>query len=293
MGNRLLNEYFIRQRSAELQIPFENLLAASVLEEIVQRISESEFAEGFWLKSSAGLNLENYKKKVHRNLFYFMKDMQKLHYKKTEISNVFAIIFRNLKKEAICWNYNIRKEREKICANLTATMASIKVPVKITFEQITDNNLKPCVREIRLFTNNNQKIRLNCFPNEYIIVDKFLNIIEKLELLNDLSSYMDIYDILKKEMISGRKVWELLNESCAQRGIKIEQQRFDMLISYRTNSYMKKKWKAYLRHEKATSPSWDEIIDIVEAFFSNIWLSMCQNMIYLGDWMPELRRFID
>ena len=42
---RLLNESFIRQRSEELRLPFENLLAASILEEIVQRMIESEYAD--------------------------------------------------------------------------------------------------------------------------------------------------------------------------------------------------------------------------------------------------------
>lgn len=293
MGNQLLNESFIRQRSNELQIPFENLLAAAVLEEIIQRICESDYGENFWLKNSICLNLENYKKKVNMNLSYFIKETDMLHYKKTEIGNVFAELFRNIKKDAIHWNYNLRKDRNVIDANVTATIASIKIPVKMELEQVVDANLNPEIKDIHLFNNNNRKIKLKCFPSEHVLAEKFLNIMEKLELINDMSNYMEIYDILKKESLSGRKVWELLSEGCSEHGIVIEEQRFGILVSYRTNRYMKKKWKSYLRHEKKTSPVWDEIIEMIEVFFTNIWTCMCQNLIYLGDWMPELGRFID
>ena len=101
MAYQLLNESFIRQRSEELKIPFENLLAASVLEEIVQRMMESEYAENFWMKNSSKLSLENYRKKVDLKLSFFIKESQKFHYKKTEVGNVFAHFFRNVKKEDI------------------------------------------------------------------------------------------------------------------------------------------------------------------------------------------------
>lgn len=293
MGNQLLNESFIRQRSSELQIPFENLLAAAILEEIIQRVGESDYGENFWLKNSVCFNLENYRKKVNRKVSYFIKETDMLHYKKIEISNVFAELFRNIKKDAIHWNYKLWKEQNVIFANMTAMIASIKVPVKMEFEQVLDESLHPYRKEIHLFNNNNKKMKLNCFPIEYVLVEKFLNVMEKMELINDLSNYMDIYEILKRESLSGRKVWELLNEGCSKHGIEIEKQRFEILVSYRTNQYMKKKWKSYLRHEKKISPVWNEVMEMIEVFFSNIWTCMCENLIYLGDWMPELGRFID
>ena len=120
-----------------------------------------------------------------------------------------------------------------------------------------------------------------------------LEIIEKLELINDLSCYMDIYEIMKKEILSGRKVWELLYQGCKDRNIQVEEKRFDMLKSYQTSRYMEKKWKAYLRREKRQQPGWNEMTDLLFRFFSVLWEHMCQNIIYLGDWMPELGRCID
>lgn len=290
---RLLNESFIRQRSEELQLPFENLLAASILEEIVQRMIESEYADCFWMKNSARLSLDHYRRKVDLNLTFFIQESEKLHYKKSEISRVCAELFRNIKKDAVHWNYNIWMDWNIFYISLTAMISSVKVPVKIKLEHHQDEQLKAYRKDLRLITNNNKIIRINCFPSENVAAEKFLDILEKLELMNDLSGYMEIYEILKKEALSGRKVWELVNEGCKERGIAVEKSRFDLLLSYQNSSFMKKKWKAFLRHEKKKGPGWDEILQMIDLFFSVIWQHMCENLIYLGDWMPELGRYID
>ena len=293
MGNRLLNENFIRQRSEELQIPFENLLAASILEEIVQRIAESGCSGCFWMKNSMNLKLEYYRKKVDLNLFFYIKNTKEFQFKKADVSSLAAELFRNYKKEAVHWNYNVYMDHGKIFIDILAMLSSVKVPVKIKLEPVLDEKLTPFVRDFHLFTNNNRQIKINCFPSEYVVTEKFLEIIEKLELINDLSCYMDIYEIMKKEILSGRKVWELLYQGCKDRNIQVEEKRFDMLKSYQTSRYMEKKWKAYLRREKRQQPGWNEMTDLLFRFFSVLWEHMCQNIIYLGDWMPELGRCID
>ncbi len=290
---QLLNETFIRQRSEELGIPFENLLAASVLEEIILRISESEYAGNFWMKNSVRMNLENYRRKVDLNLSFMMFHSRKFECKKQEVSRVFSELFRNYKKDVIHWNYQVRTDYEMIYIDMTAAIASVKVPVRIRLQKVLQENLVPYEKEMRLFINNSKKVLVRCYPSEYVVSEKFLEIMEKLELLNDLSCYLDIYDILKKEALSGRKVCEILNKGCMERKIEIEEQRFDLLMEYRTSSYMNRRWKAYLRHEKKKEPLWEDMMNLLECFFAVIWKYMCDNIIYLGDWMPEIGRYID
>ncbi len=293
MSYQILNEFFIRQRSEELQIPFENLLAASVLEEIILRIAESDYSENFWMKNSVRINLENYRRKAELNLLFGIKNTKKFEYKKSEISKVFSELFRNIKKDAIHWNYNVKADQNFICIDVLAAISSLKVPVKIKLEPVFQEKLVPYMKEMRLFINNNRNIQMRCYPSEYVICEKFLEILYKLELLNDLSCYMDIYDILKKEALSGRKVSEILSEGCRERGIQTDAKRFELLMSYRMSSYNEKKWKSYLKHEKKKQPCWNEVMDMMESFFYVIWKHLCENIIYLGDWMPELGRFID
>ena len=186
MGNRLLNENFIRQRSEELQIPFENLLAASILEEIVQRIAESDCSACFWMKNSMNLKLEYYRKKVDLNLFFYIKNTKEFQFKKADVSSLAAELFRNYKKEAVHWNYNVYMDHGKIFIDILAMLSSVKVPVKIKLEPVLDEKLTPYVRDFQLFTNNNRQIKINCFPSEYVVTEKFLEIIEKLGQAWDL-----------------------------------------------------------------------------------------------------------
>lgn len=293
MGNLLLNENFIRQRSHELQIPYEHLLAASVLEEVVYRLAESKDSECFWIKNHAKLNLECYRKKVDLQLYYFLKESKQFHYKKGDISNLFAVTFRNYKKDAVHWNYRVQMDGAKISVDLTGEIANVKVPVSVRLEPVTQENLVPYRKEIKLFTNNNRKVCLHCFPSENVIAEKFLEIMDKLELLNDLSCYMEVYDILKKESLSGRKVWELFMDGCGKRRIPADRRRFALWQSYRENRYMEQKWKAYLKREHRKQPDWQDVMDLADRFFSVIWDHMCRNVVYLGDWMPELGRWIE
>ncbi len=293
MGNQLLNENFIRQRSHELQIPYEHLLAASVLEEVLRRIAESDAAGCFWIRNHAKLKLECYRKKVELQLHYFVKESKQFHYKKGDVSSLFAVTFRNYKKEPIHWNYRVRMEGRTIGIDLTGEIANVKVPVSIRLDRVLQEKLVPDRKEIKLFSNNNLKVCLYCFPSEHVIAEKFLEILVKLELLNDLSCYMELYDILKKESLSGRKVWELLMEGCRERRIPVDRDRFALWQSYRANRYMEQKWKSYLKREKRSQPAWQDVMDLAERFFSVIWDYMCRNVVYLGDWMPELQRCIE
>ena len=293
MGNQLLNENLIRQRSAELEIRYENLLAAAILEEIVKKIAESKCRSNFWIKDSLKLNLERYRKKVDLTLSFFIQDSKSFHYKKEDVSQFFAELFRNLKKNAVHWNYQVWMEQGFIFIDVKAKLSSIQVPVKMKLEPLVREDLQPYIKEMQLFTNNCRKIKICCYPSEYVVTEKFLEILDKLELLNEMSCYLDIYEILKRDMLSGRKVWESLYEGCKERNIKIEKQRFDLVLSYRDYPYMEKKWKAYLRRQKRKLPGWDEVIEIIERFFGVVWEHMCMNVVYLGDWMPELCRCIE
>ncbi len=292
MNNQQLSETIVRQQSEKLNISFENLLAAIVLEKIVLKLAESEYVKNFWMKNSCLLNLENYRTKVNRSISYYIKESSGIYYKKTNISNVFSKTFRNYKKEAIHWNYNLKEKDRMLYVSLTATIFSVKIPFIIELQPITDKNLNPDLKEIFLATCD-RKIEINCFPSECILVEKFLEIMDKLELINDLSGYIHIYEILRKEALSGRRVWELLYERCKEHGIAIEEERLELLLSYRNNKYMRNKWKIYLRHEKRKEPDWENMIGIIDKFFSVIWENMCQNTVYLGDWIPDLQRFID
>ena len=75
--------------------------------------------------------------------------------------------------------------------------------------------------------------------------------------------------------------------------IPLEKERFDMFEGYQSSSYMKKKWKSYLKKEKKKTPSFEEVMKVMIAYYRPIWDSLAEGNYYLGDWMPELMRYLD
>lgn len=301
MDCQLLDESLLRKKSKEEKVPFENLITIVVLEDILKKIYDSEYADYFLIKNSVVLSSCTYRNKMNRRLNFCIRETKSFLYKKSEIGCIFAKLFRNIKKDCIHWNYNITEKkikdktenRSEFFVNIIATVFSVQIPVEIRIEKYREENMLSVQKEILLKFALKEKLSLNCYPSEGIAAEKFLNIIDKLELLSDLSDYMELYQILKTEQLSGRKISELLMEGCKDNGIEVTQQRFDILLSYYKNSYMMKKWKSYLRHEKRKEPKWEDVIEIVGLSFQNIWDSLCKNVIYMGDWMPELGRYID
>ena len=56
---------------------------------------------------------------------------------------------------------------------------------------------------------------------------------------------------------------------------------------------MKKRWQQYVRVYKTETESWEEAMDRILTFLGPIWNALCKDEIFLADWMPELKRFLD
>ena len=65
-----------------------------------------------------------------------------------------------------------------------------------------------------------------------------------------------------------------------------------MIVSYRDYTYMKKKWKVFLRSIKEKEPQWEAVIERFLCFFEPIWQAVIEDLVFFGDWMPELNRFL-
>ena len=293
METKLLKEAYVRKRSEQLQIPFDQFLAAIIVENFIRKLQTSDFRDVIWLKNTNYLQIETYQKKVNRRIELYIKESDLLHFKKNEVSRVFAELFRNAKADEIHWNYQISETKNTIECNLSGTILSVKVPIKISMRRIEKEELCPEEQELSIVWMEEEKIRICCYPQDVLLVENFIKIMQQLELINDLFCYMDIYDILRKKEFSGRVVQNILIKSCEASQLAIEKEKFERLMSYRNSAYMKKKWKAFLRHEKKTEPDWNRMLDLIDHFFRKIWESMCDNLIYLGDWIPEVERYID
>lgn len=137
--------------------------------------------------------------------------------------------------------------------------------------------------DVDRFSENSTEIRL---------LEDFFYILDKMELNNELSVYLDLYEILKNNSVEARKLQSQLMILMEERHLSYKRNRLETVISYGTYSYMKKKWKSFLKSRKIKSPTWEEIIHVLDQCFSPIWAAIYEDRIYIGDWMPEISRYL-
>lgn len=281
----------VKAKSEELKIPYENLLSAFVIEEAVTAVCGSDEAENFRLKNNNILSLEYYRRKAPTRLEYMVLSEEELTVR--NVIHRMSKIFQNEKKAELWWKYRVEKEDEGICVYLSAKIEELQIPVQLVLEQEKEEPSEPSHEELHPFLEEDRSVEYLHYPMEGILAEHFIRIMRDMELINDMGSYYILYELLSKEMNSSRKVTEQIESLAKEQKIPLKKERFDMFEGYQSSSYMKKKWKSYLKKEKKKTPSFEEVMKVMIAYYRPIWDSLAEGNYYLGDWMPELMRYLD
>ena len=281
----------VKAKSEELKIPYENLLSAFVIEEAVTAFCGSDEAENFRLKNNSILSLEYYRRKAPTRLEYVVLSEEELTVR--NVIHRMSKIFQNEKKAELWWKYRVEKEDEGICVYLSAKIEELQIPVQLVLEQEKEEPSEPSREELHPFLEEERSVEYLHYPMEGILAEHFIRIMRDMELINDMGSYYILYELLSKEMNSSRKVTEQIESLAKEQRIPLKKERFEMFEGYQNSSYMKKKWKSYLKKEIKKTPSFEEVMKVMIAYYRPIWDSLAEGNYYLGDWMPELMRYLD
>ena len=281
----------VKAKSEEVKIPYENLLSAFVIEEAVTAFCGSDEAENFRLKNNSILSLEYYRRKAPTRLEYVVLSEEELTVR--NVIHRMSKIFQNEKKAELWWKYRVEKEDEGICVYLSAKIEELQIPVQLVLEQEKEEPSEPSREELHPFLEEERSVEYLHYPMEGILAEHFIRIMRDMELINDMGSYYILYELLSKEMNSSRKVTEQIESLAKEQRIPLKKERFEMFEGYQNSSYMKKKWKSYLKKEKKKTPSFEEVMKVMIAYYRPIWDSLAEGNYYLGDWMPELMRYLD
>lgn len=267
----------VKAKSEELKIPYENLLSAFVIEEAVTAVCESDEAENFRLKNNSILSLEYYRRKAPTRLEYMILSEEELTVR--NVIHRMSKIFQNEKKAELWWKYRVEKEDEGICVYLSAKIEELQIPVQLVLEQEKEEPSDPSHEELHPFLEEERSVEYLHYPMEGILAEHFIRIMRDMELINDIGSYYILYELLSKEMNSSRKVTEQIESLAKEQKIPLKKERFEMFEGYQSSSYMKKKWKSYLKKEKKKTPSFEEVMKVMIAYYRPIWDSLAEGKL--------------
>lgn len=303
MKHTIIEKSALKAKSEELGIPFSNLLAGYVLEELMYLIEDSPFSLFLWLKNSNVLGIEQYQKKNILTLeFGYVTD--KLAMKKDGIVPgqelslkmgyvMLAYILKVEKVPEISWKGRASIKGEAVELEVTGEFAEMTVPIHIRITKLTEEGLVPVKRDFPLFMQNNRKIPYLEYPVESILSEQLFAIIKNMELLPEMRAYDTVYQILKTDSVDARHIREMVCNYCKREQLIPEAGRIKEILSYRNYTYMRKRWEKYLRHRKKKEPTWDDVMSVLSEFLPRIWKSLCNDEVIFGDWMPDLGRFLD
>ncbi|MCR5396268.1 MAG: hypothetical protein K6E64_02250 [Lachnospiraceae bacterium] len=278
-------------------LTFENILAAYVKESILQCLYENGFGSCLCMKHPETVSFTGYAGRAHRGLhFIYVEDERILEsdgfvpgcpYKKDYLEQLFSKVLKNM--ESLEIQNPVIKEKEMFfdvyCENMY-------VPFLISLDFGVQKNATLNQRSLTLPILE-KEYKVLTYPLEQEAADHLGVILKELELINEMEHYLALYDMFSKEAIEGVRFQNALTEVLHSMGMEFCQYLWETVSSYKTYSYMKKKWKVLLRRQKRTNPTWEEVISLLSAVIDPIWECSKNDMVFFGDWMPEIGRYLD
>jgi len=284
----MINKGNIKEKSEQLNIPFKNFLSAAVCEIVIELLANGKYCNELYLCNSAEFKSEVYKDLCISNIYYeYVRDLD----------DKMAILYmRDILKEIMAKGalegMAVNGSVGETGISLKITVDDMYIPINLYFKKHGASH-EPEKISLELIAYGNRKVDVLINPKEEELSKHLLEIIDKLELINNMDHYYDAYEILTSNPVNGRKVKDRLTELVKEKGIVIDDSRLNMLKSYGAYTYMKRKWKVELRQKKKSEPQWSDVNNCLMNFLSPIWDAMEKNMVFLGDWMPQLKRFLD
>lgn len=280
-------------------MPFSNLLGGAALEDAVRRVSESEYGDRLWLRNGSVLGARQYQRRLFLKLQYdyiVFGTAQEKHANKRmlqELSEGFCQrIFHGADECGFTFYVQDSLYNQNLQLHLRAELENMEVPISIYVTPLW-NEKRSSVRDFALSViEEGVAVPYERHSTESALAQSFLEIVTKLEFLQNVGLYHEIYHMLSSRSIDGRKVRDCMEELCKEQGLPLEQERFEILAGYREYAYMKRKWKAFLRSIHSKEPSWTVTMDRFLQFFGPIWKAIVEDTVFFGDWMPELGRFL-
>lgn len=138
-----------------------------------------------------------------------------------------------------------------------------------------------------------QEVTYYMFTLEEYISRSFYEIMDNLELIGNLSWYREIYDILIREVIIGKKVSQTFGQLLLECPIPSLKTRLEIINEYEDYGYMQKRWEIQSRREGINSPQWNQVIQLLVKFFTPVLEMVLRDEIFIGDWIPQFGRYLD
>lgn len=296
-----------KMKSTKDLIPLSDILYGYAVENLMQRIEASSFREYLWLTNEQAVGESAYKKNTKERLEYIYIESGKRNFHSYAVAgqpfdhSVLLLFMEEVFSQVddaredlhdIEWEYNIGEMGSGVYLLLNGSYMGMKVPITMRIDVAHLNIQSPKKKELKLLFDTNKTCSYYIYSKESILSEALFEIMRKLELISDMETYDIVNETLKSQTINGRHVLEDFAMMGKKEPKVVSMRRLQQMNSYRNYGYMKKKWQQYEKKHKEDTEEWELLMERLMAFLSPIWTALCEDEIFLDDWMPELGRFL-
>lgn len=291
----LIGKAAIQEKSTELEIPMERLLAGYVVEQLAVKLSESERGKRLLLKNTDIFGLSGYERGGSRRLYYAYVKQPGEVFGKADFA---AFLKNTIKWETqtnIQWSWRSHMEGSRLIVELMAVLEDMRMPIELLIDPLDEGSPEFSAGEypLRLLMETNKTCEIAVYPVQELLFDDLYEVLTKLELIGDMAVYERIYETLGMLNFEGRPLQKELERFFEEHGIDMDERRFAQMERYLTYPYMIKKWRSYLKKCGKTHPEWEDVYGRFWRFLMPVWSAGLEGMIYLGSWIGDLGRYLD
>ena len=203
-----------------------------------------------------------------------------------------------LKKELLLQEQPIMVDAERqiepgrLTLRLKTEREGVYVPLTLHIVDVQGERMRPESLVMDLSFVPGQRLGYFRYPAEKRAATLAFHIMNELELIAEMEPYIYLYELLRECAMDGRDAGERLREELKAAGLVPDVRRRQIFESYRHSVYMKKRWKVLLRRQRIKEPSWGDVHRVLSGFILPVWEALESDTVFMGDWMPDLERFL-
>lgn len=276
------------EKGKELGLSYARTLSLYLFEKILLEVSGSKLQENLWLKEEEFQILGKKKKRIPNEITYYMANISY-----QLISDTVEQLLEEKQYTNVAWRLDFYDEELVIDLQVTLKQEPVFFKVRIRPIWQTDPYLEEGTYHTMILPE--QDIHYYKYPLDLDIVECLFFILDRLELIGDMRPYAVIYQTLQSQALTGRHIYLNIKELIENSGMSSPSKRMETVLGYRSYGYMKKKWNRYVKEcgdLDKKEDSWEKVIELMEECFQPVWQAIEQDDIFIGDWMPQLGRYL-
>lgn len=276
---------------------FENVLVGFVKEHMLKALYEEGFTNFLWLKNPSAISVSGYKQRVWRQLSFVYKEDERVlkndgfvpgcAFDEAFLPNLYKKVFMEIPE--------FRMQEPTFETNgmlLHIYYKEMYVPIFVEVEKLKEESITAQTNRLTLPILGNT-FALLVYPMEQEAATHVAKVCKELELIGEMEHYLQLYKIFSLYSVDGVRLQNAIRQELERVKLDYERDDFNAVLGFRDYGYMKKKWKVLLRRQKIDAPQWEEVIDLLDKVLSPLWQASRNDLVFFGDWMPEIGRYLD